>query len=64
MNKAKAAEIMEVLTNLDYFPTLNKLSDNSYYIIVADRDGVLANTLKIFQDNNAVICRAKVIDIT
>lgn len=63
MDKIKAGEIMEILVNLDYLPTLDKLDDGSYQITIAI-NGVLANTLKNFQDNNGVICRARVVDIT
>lgn len=64
MTKIKAGEIMEILVNLDYLPTLDKLPGGSYKIIVATQDGVLADTLKGFQDANGIICKARVIDIT
>lgn len=64
MDKIKAGEIMETLVNLDFRPILDKLNDGTYKVIITDNSGVLANTLKTFQDNNSVICRARVIDIT
>lgn len=64
MDRTKAGEVLEVLVNLDFLPTLSKLDDGNYRITVADNEGVLANTLKVFQDNNNVICKARVIDIT
>lgn len=55
---------MEILVNLDYMPALDKLPDGSYKITVSAVDGVPINTLKIFQDNNAVTCKAVVVSIT
>lgn len=64
MTKAKAAEVMEVLVNADFTATYDKLGDNDYKITVVDQNGVLANTLKAFQDNNGIIARVRVIDLT
>lgn len=64
MDKAKTADIMKILVNADHSPTLTKLAEDSYKITVASVDGTLINTLKNFQDNNDLIIRVRVIDIT
>lgn len=64
MTKAKAAQIMEILVNADYLPTLDKLPDGTYKITVAVSAGVLIDTLKSFQDTNLIICKSRVVDLT
>lgn len=64
MDKAKAADIMKILVNGDFSPTLTKLGVDSYQITVGSPEGTLINTLKNFQDSNAVTIKARVVEIT
>jgi len=64
MDKIKAGDIIEKLVLLDYFPTITKIGEDDYRLDVASSKGVLINTLKTFQDNNNVIVKVRVVEIT
>lgn len=64
MTQAKAAQIMGILVNANYIPSLEKVGPDNYRITVTDVNGVDANTQKNFQDNNNVTVAAKVMILT
>jgi hypothetical protein len=66
MDKTKASQIVGLLISQDFEPNIKRDNANppNFTVTVATENGVEINQLKQFQDNNGVICKARVVEIT
>lgn len=64
MDMAKAIQIVPILMQQGFIPQIIQNPDNSLTIAVQHKDGIEANVLKTFADNQQLSVKSRVVVIT
>lgn len=64
MNKAKAATVISALVNADFEPSMRIDNLGNYLITVRVVNGIAINTVKTFQDAQAIVGAVKEVEFS